>query len=219
MKRITTMKRMSWTVVVMVLAWLPLVARGAGPGLRGQARGAAPADPNEWTIDPKHSAANFAVRHMLISTVRGQLGKVTGKVWYDGKSVSSIRADVRIDVKGLSTGEAARDTHLRTPDFFDVDEFPEIKFVSKRVTPGAAGQFKLVGDLTIRSTTREVTLDVEGPAAVVTAQGAKHTAATATVTLNRFDYGLKWNNLIEAGGGAIVAAEVKVTVDLEVTKR
>jgi polyisoprenoid-binding protein YceI len=173
---------------------------------------------NTWTIDSAHSAANFAVKHMMVSTVRGVLGPVTGSIVWDGKHTASVTADVTIDVTKLSTGVAQRDTHLRTPDFFAVDQFPTMKFKSKKVIAGANGAFKLVGDLTIRDVTKEVTLDVEAPAAIVTSQGTERTATTATTTINRFDYNLKWNQLIEAGG-AIVSASVKVTIDLEVTKK
>jgi len=177
------------------------------------------ADPAEWTIDSLNSQAQFAVRHMLVSTVRGQLGPITGKVWYDGTNPSSIRAQATIDVKGLTTGNKERDTHLRSDDFFAADKYPAITFKSKRVEPGAAGHFKLIGDLTIRSTTKEVALDVAAPAPIVTAQGLRRTAATATLTLNRFDYGLKWNDLIELGGGAVVSSDVNVTIDLEITRK
>jgi polyisoprenoid-binding protein YceI len=183
-----------------------------------QAKPAAPVGSNVWTIDSAHSAANFAVKHMMVSTVRGVLGPVTGTIVWDGKNVSTVTADVTIDVKGLSTGVVDRDNHLRTPDFFAADQYPTMTFKSKRVIPGAAGAFKLVGDLTIREVTKEVMLDVEAPAAAITSQGMQRTATTATTTINRFDYNLKWNSLIETGG-AMVGAEVKVTLDLEVTKK
>jgi polyisoprenoid-binding protein YceI len=184
----------------------------------------APADPNAWTIDTSHSAANFAVRHLMVSTVRGTLGPVKGTIWYDGKSVSSVRADVTIDVAGINTANDGRDTHLRSADFFDVPNHPTITFKSKRAEPGAGGAFKLIGDLTMRGTTKEVTLDVEAPAAVITQAGRNggaptyRTGTSATTTVNRFDYGLKWNNLM-ADSNAVVSADVRVTIDLELTKR
>jgi polyisoprenoid-binding protein YceI len=174
-------------------------------------------DANTWKIDPAHSAANFAVRHLMISTVRGKLGPATGTVWYDGTNVSSIRAEATIDVTKVYTGEDARDKDLRGPDFFDVARFPVIKFRSRRAAAGADGHFSLVGDLTIRDVTKEVTLDVEGPSPILKRPKEQRTVATATVTINRFDYGLKWNNLIESGG-AIVGPDVKVTLDLEVIR-
>ena len=189
-----------------------------------QAAAQAPADPNAWTIDTSHSAANFAVRHLMVSTVRGTLGPIKGTVWYDGKNVSSVRADVTIDVAGIDTANDGRDTHLRSADFFDVPNHPTITFKSKRVTAGAGGAFKLIGDLTMRGTTKEVTLDVEAPAAVITQAGREgagptyRTGTTATTTVNRLEYGLKWNNLM-ADSNAVVSADVRVTLDLELTRR
>jgi polyisoprenoid-binding protein YceI len=174
-------------------------------------------DSTAWRVDSQNSAANFAVRHMLVSTVRGQLGPVSGTVWYDGKDVSSIRADITIDAKKLNTGNADRDTHLRTDDFFNVDKYPTITFKSKRVVPGDSGHFTMVGDLKIRDVTKEVTLDVEGPAAILKTSKEQRTAATATTTVNRFDYGLRWNALIETGG-AVVSSDVKITIDLQITR-
>jgi len=203
------MRIVTLTLAAVIAAAVSLTAQQPAP---------AAADPNAWTIDTGHSAANFGVRHMMVSTVRGVLGPVSGKVWYDGKNISSIKADVAIDVKGLSTGVAQRDAHLRTPDFFAADQFPTITFKSKRVVPGTAGAFKLIGDLTIRDITKEVTLDVEALPTTVTAQGTQRTATSATTTINRFDYNLKWNSLIEAGG-AVVGPDVKIQIDLEVVKK
>lgn len=185
----------------------------------------ASADPTVWTIDSSHSAANFAVKHLLVSTVRGTLGPIKGSIWYDGKNISTARAEVTIDVAGIDTGNEGRDNHLRSPDFFDVPNHPTITFRSRRSVAGAGGAFTLIGDLTIRGVTKEVSLDVEAPSPVVTRPGRDGsppsyvTGATATTTLNRFDFGLKWNSLIEAGGGAVVGADVKVTIDLELTRR
>jgi polyisoprenoid-binding protein YceI len=200
--------RRGFVLVLAVVALMPVHLAGA-----------AQSDPTEWTIDSLNSQAQFAVRHMLVSTVRGQLGPIAGKVWYDGTNPSSIRAQATIDVKGLTTGNKDRDTHLRSDDFFAADKYPTITFKSKRVETAPAGHFKLIGDLTIRNTTKEVALDVAGPAPVVTAQGLRRTAATATLTVNRFDYGLRWNDLIELGGGAVVSSDVNITIDLEVTKK
>ena len=189
-----------------------------------QAAAQAPADPNAWTIDTSHSAANFAVRHLMVSTVRGTLGPVKGTIWYDGKSVSSVRADVTIDVAGIDTANDGRDTHLRSADFFDVPNHPTITFKSKRVTAGSGGAFELISDLTMRGTTKEVTLNVEAPAAVITQPGRNggpttyRTGTTATTTVNRFDFGLKWNSLM-ADSNAVVSTDVRVTIDLELTRR
>ena len=172
--------------------------------------------PNQWTVDPSHSAANFSVRHMMVTTVRGQLGPIAGTVEYDGKDVRSVNADVRIDVNGMTTQNAKRDGHLRSDDFFDAANHPSITFKSKRVEPGSAGAFKLIGDLTIRGTTREVVLSVEGPTPPVKGMGGFRVGATATTKINRLEYGLKWNSMVEAG--PVVSDEVSITIDLELTR-
>ena len=172
--------------------------------------------PNQWTVDPSHSAANFSVRHMMVTTVRGQLGPISGTVEYDGKDVRSAKADVRIDVSGISTQNAKRDGHLRSDDFFDAANHPFITFKSKRLEPGSAGAFRLIGDLTIRGNTREVALNVEGPTPPVKGMGGLRVGATATTKINRLDYGLKWNSMVEAG--PVVSDEVSITIDLELTR-
>jgi polyisoprenoid-binding protein YceI len=194
-------------------AQTPAPAPPAAPQARPQP---APLGPNEWRIDSNHSAANFSVKHLMVSTVRGQLGAISGTLHYDGKDVRSIKADISVDIKGLSTQNGRRDEHLRTADFFDVATHPALTFKSKRVEPGADGRFKLIGDLTIRGTTREVALDVEGPAPVTKTQQGVATGATATTRINRLDYGLKWNNMVEAG--PVVSNEVTVTIDLEANR-
>lgn len=175
-----------------------------------------PLGPNEWRIDANHSAAAFSVRHNVVATVRGQLGRISGKIEYDGKDIKSVAADVSIDVKGISTQNERRDTHLRSADFFDAENHPTMTFKSKRVEPGAAGKFKLIGDLTIRGNTKEVALDVEGPSPVVKSQRGVLTGATATTKISRKEYGILWNNLIEAM--PVVGDEVTVTIDLELNR-
>jgi polyisoprenoid-binding protein YceI len=181
----------------------------------------APLGPNEWAIDGNHSAANFSVRHNVVSTVRGQLGRITGKVEYDGKDINSVKADVAVDMNGINTQNENRDKHLRSPDFFDVANHPTLTFKSKRVEPGGQGKFKLVGDLTIRGNTKEVVLDVEGPSPIVTSTGQRGTTvltgATATTKISRKEFGVLWNNLIESM--PVVGDEVTVTIDLELRRQ
>jgi polyisoprenoid-binding protein YceI len=199
------------------LSRLSLVVIGcallAGPALAQTPPGASEA----WTIDPNHSSANFAVKHMMVSTVRGKLGKVSGNVAWDGKSVASIEADVTIDVTGLDTGVEARDNDLRSENFFNAAAYPSVVFKSKKVIPGTGGEFRLVGDLTIHGTTKEVTLDVEGPSPPQKTGNRLRTGASATTTINRRDFGLLYNKLLETGG-AVVGDEVKITIDLEATR-
>jgi polyisoprenoid-binding protein YceI len=172
-----------------------------------------PAGDDVWNIDTNHTSAQFAVKHMMVSTVRGTLGPVKGTVRWDGKNPKSALVDVTVDVNGLSTANQKRDDHLRSPDFFDAANHPTITFKSKRVEPAGDGRFKLIGDLTIRGTTKEVTLDVEGPSPITKTQRGIATGATATTKINRLEYGLKWNRMIEAG--PVVSDEVSITIDLE----
>jgi polyisoprenoid-binding protein YceI len=189
---------------------------GGAPAGRPQRPQLPPLGPTEWRIDAGHSAASFSVRHNVVATVRGQLGRISGKVEYDGKDVKSVAADVAIDIKGISTQNERRDNHLRSADFFDAENHPTLTFKSKRVEPGAAGKFKLIGDLTIRGNTKEVALDVEGPSPVMKSQRGVLTGATATTKISRKEYGILWNNLIEAM--PVVGDEVTVTIDLELNR-
>jgi polyisoprenoid-binding protein YceI len=202
-----------------VLAAAAAVALVVAPVLAlAPAGGAQPASgPSTWTIDSNHSSAGFSVKHMMVSTVRGTLGKVSGTIDYDGQSAASIKADVTIDVTGINTGVTGRDNDLKSPNFFDVAKFPTATFKSKRVDAAAAGTFKLVGDLTMHGVTKEVTLDVEGPSPAVKQQGGLRVGATASANLNRRDFGLQYNNLIEAG--PVVADMIHVTIDLEANKK
>jgi polyisoprenoid-binding protein YceI len=175
-----------------------------------------PLGPMEWRIDAGHSAASFAVRHNVVSTVRGQLGRISGKIEWDGKDVKTINADVSIDAKAINTQHEGRDRDLRSPNFFDVENHPNITFKSKRVEPQGQGRFKLVGDLTIKSTTKEVVLDVEGPAPFMKSQRGILTGASATTKINRHEYGITYNRLIESL--PVVGDEVTITIDLELTR-
>lgn len=175
-----------------------------------------PLGPSQWRIDANHSAANFSVKHNVVSTVRGQLGRITGTIEFDGKDISTITADVAIDMQGLNTQNQSRDNHLRSADFFDVANHPQLTFKSRRVEPGAAGHFKLVGDLTIRGNTKEVVLDVEGPSPIVKSQRGVLTGASATTKISRKEFGVLWNNLIESL--PVVGDEVSITIDLELNR-
>jgi polyisoprenoid-binding protein YceI len=169
----------------------------------------------EWRIDSAHSGAHFSVRHMMVSYVRGQLGKINGAIKYDPADARTATVEARIDVAGIDTREPKRDAHLRSPDFFDVEKFPAITFRSKRVEPASAGGWRVIGDLTIRDVTREVTLQVDGPTPPIKdPRVGLRAGATATTSINRKDFGITWNRVIEAGGVS-VADTVNVTIDLE----
>jgi polyisoprenoid-binding protein YceI len=196
------------------IAAFALVLGAAGAG----AQTAAPAGDDVWMIDTSHSSAQFATKHMLVSTVRGNLGPVKGTVRWDGKNVRTAQVDATIDVGGLSTANQKRDDHLRSGDFFDAANHPTITFKSRRVEPGADGRFKLIGDLSIRGNTREVALDVEGPTPPVKVRNAYRSGASASGKISRKEFGLIWNNLMETGG-AVVGDDVQMTIDVELIKQ
>src|SRR3954469_15631523 len=178
----------------------------------------APAGPNTWTVDTAHSSAGFSVKHMMVSTVRGTLGPIKGTLDYDGTSLASLKADISIDVSQINTGNSNRDGDLKSANFFDVAKYPTATFKSKRAEAAGQGLFNLIGDLTMHGVTKEVTLNVEGPsAAIKTQQGGQKVGASATTTLNRRDFGLQYNSLIEAG--PVVGDEIQVTIDIEANKR
>jgi polyisoprenoid-binding protein YceI len=179
---------------------------------------ASAAQAQTWTIDAGHSGAHFAVRHMMVSTVRGDMGKVSGSITYDGKNLAAAAVDATIDVTAISTRDEKRDAHLKSPDFFDVATYPTMTFKSKKVVPGADGAFKLVGDLTMRGVTKEVTLDVEALRPPVKMGNSTRTGTTATTKVNRQDFGVKWSRALD-GGGVVVGDEVSVTIDLELIQQ
>jgi polyisoprenoid-binding protein YceI len=169
---------------------------------------------SKWNIDSAHSAAQFQVKHLMISTVRGEFGKMSGTVSYDGKSFSTIKAEAVIDVSSINTREKKRDEHLKSADFFDAAVHPTITFKSKRVEAISGNAFKLVGDLTMRGVAREVTLAVEATPAIRGMGGETRIGASATAKINRQDYGINWNRSLDAGG-VVVGNEVLITLDLE----
>jgi polyisoprenoid-binding protein YceI len=178
-----------------------------------------PAATTTWQIDPAHTAAGFSVKHMMISTVRGQFKGVTGTINWDDQDISKSTIDVTIDANTVDTSEPKRDADLKSPNFFDVAKYPTITFKSKKVEPISAGKLKVTGDLTIHGVTKEVVLDVEGPSAQVKDPwGNTRVAANATTKINRLDYGVKWNATLD-GGGVVVSDEVSITIDLEMIKK
>jgi polyisoprenoid-binding protein YceI len=173
--------------------------------------------PNEWNIDTAHSTAGFTVKHLMVSTVPGSFGKVSGKITYDPKNVASLAVDATIDAATINTNNERRDTHLKSADFFEVAKYPTITFKSKRVVPGAAGTAKVTGDLTMHGVTKEVTLDVTDLGQPVNAGRNFVVGASATTTIKRSEWGLTWNRALEAGG-VTVSDEVKITLGIEATR-
>jgi polyisoprenoid-binding protein YceI len=174
---------------------------------------------SNWQIDPAHSSAQFSVRHLTISTVRGAFSKVTGSVVFDDKEVSKSTVEVTIDANSVDTRAPDRDNDLRSEKFFDVAHYPSITFKSRKVEQLAPGKLKVTGDLTIRGTTKEVVLDVEGPTAPVKDPwGNTRNAATATTKINRQDFGVKWNATLD-NGGVVVGDDVSIIIDVELVKK
>ena len=178
---------------------------------------AAMAQTVQYEVDPVHSSAQFSVRHLMISNVRGEFAKVTGTVIYDPKDpkASSVRAT--IDATSITTHDAERDDHLKSPDFLDVAKFPTLTFKSRKVEPAGEGKLRVTGDLTLHGVTKEVVLEVEGPSAEVKMGPSIKAGASATTTINRRDFGLMWNRVLE-GGGVVVGDEVKITLEIEMKR-
>ena len=172
-----------------------------------------------WQIDPNHSAAQFAVKHLAISTVRGAFTKVNGTVQLDDKDISKSSVEVTIDAASVDTRVPNRDKDLRSDHFFDVTKYPTITFKSKKVEQVGTGKLKVTGDLTIHGTTKEVVLDVDGPsAAVKDPWGNQRAAALATTKINRQDFGVKWNATMD-NGGVVVGDDVNITIDVELVQK
>jgi polyisoprenoid-binding protein YceI len=172
-----------------------------------------------WTIDPGHSSAQFTVRHMVVANVRGEFDGPAGTVAFDPADLRTLKVDATFDTKSVNTRNADRDKDLRSDLFFDVAKFPKMTFKSRRAEPGAAGHLKLVGDLTIKGVTREVTLEVEGPTPEIKdIWGERRIGATATTTIDRRQFGLVYNRMLE-GGGAVVGDAITVTIDIEMTRK
>jgi len=168
----------------------------------------------KWQLDPAHSNVEFAVKHLMIATVRGRFAAVNGTLEVDDKNPKNAKVDVTIETGSIDTRQEQRDAHLRSSDFFDADRFPTMHFVSKRVDGDPRGEFKVVGDLTIRDVTRELTLNVTAEGLGKDPWGGYRAGFSATGKIDRREYGLTWNQTLETGG-IVVGDEIKLTVDAE----
>lgn len=172
-----------------------------------------------WDVDSAHTSAEFAVRHLMVSTVRGTLGKVTGTLNLDEQDVTKSSVEATVDATTIDTREPKRDGHLKSPDFFDVAKYPTITFKSKKVTVAADKKYQVTGDLTLHGVTKEVVLDVEGsPVGFKDPMGNMKLGGVAHTKLNRQDFGIKWNKALD-GGGVVVGDDVDVTIDVELIKK
>ncbi len=171
-----------------------------------------------WAIDASHAEVGFSVRHLMISTVRGRFGGIAGTVTLDEANPAASKVDVTIDVSTIDTRQEQRDAHLRSPDFFDVANHPTMHFVSKRIEGDVTNEFTIVGDLTIRGATHEVALSVKAEGRGMDPWGNERAGFSATGKIKRSEFGLTWNQVLEAGGVA-VGDEIKLSIDAEVVKQ
>jgi polyisoprenoid-binding protein YceI len=174
---------------------------------------AASQDRNTWQMDPPHSSAQFSVRHLGVSTVRGACTKVSGTVQYDANDPSKDSLQATIDATSVDTRVEMRDNDLRSSNYLDVQKYPTITFVSKKVEAAGSGKLKITGDLTIHGVTKEVVLDVDGPSAPIKDPwGNQRMGVSATTTINRMDFGV-------AGGKGMIGDDISITLDIEMTRK
>jgi polyisoprenoid-binding protein YceI len=169
-----------------------------------------------WTIDPAHSLVELAVKHMMFSTVKGRFASVAGTIVLNEQNLAGSSVIAEIDAGSIDTGEAQRDGHLRSADFLDVESFPTIAFRSTEIVPRGRDGFVLVGDLTIHGVTREVSLEAELTGQGSDPWGGKRAGFAASTTINRKDFGLTWNQALEAGG-VLVSDQVKISLEIQAT--
>jgi polyisoprenoid-binding protein YceI len=169
----------------------------------------------QWIVDPDHSVAAFSIRHMMIAHVRGQFNRIAGSIYFDPTNIDNSSVELTIDVSSIFTGVPKRDDHLRSPDFFDMQQYPTISFKSIRITSVNGTQVKVTGDLTIHGITRQITVPVEisGPVKDPFGDGLSLGFAASAI-INREDYGIKWNQPM-ADNGIMVGREVSLFIDVE----
>jgi len=171
-----------------------------------------------WNLDPAHSVAEFKVKHMMISNVKGQFAKVTGALTLDESDLTNSRIEALIEADSITTRDNQRDTHVKRADFFHVEKIPTLSFKSTRVRVVGDGELAVEGELTIRDVTRKVLFSVEGPTAPARDPwGNTRVAVSATTKINRKDFGLTWNAALETGG-ILVGDEVTITLDVQFVK-
>ena len=166
-----------------------------------------------WNIDATHSHATFAVRHMVVSTVKGKFNVLRGTLNLDETNPANSWIEAEVDAASIDTNEPNRDKHLRSPDFFDVEKYPKITFKSTKVEPVGDNEYKVTGDLTMHGVTKPVVFSVERSGEVKDPYGFRRAGFSAKTKISRKEWGLTWNNLLETGG-AVVSDEVKLEIDV-----
>lgn len=177
----------------------------------------APETRTAWKLDPAHTSVEFSAKHMMITTVRGRIADVEGTIYTDEKNPSKSSVEAVLKAASLDTRSEQRDQHLRSADFLDVENYPDITFRSKRIE-GSKERFKLTGDLTIRGVTKEITLDVTFEGEGKDPWGGERAGFTANGKIDRRDFGLTWNQALETGG-VLVANEIKISIEAQATKQ
>jgi polyisoprenoid-binding protein YceI len=196
------MKRIITTAAVFSIMLLPAVSRA-----------------ETWTIDPDHSSIGFKVRHMMVSNVKGNFGAFSGVAEINDKDINTSTVNVTIDTSSINTGVVKRDNHLRSPEFLDTARYPNMTFKSRKIEKAGPDRLKVYGDLSIHGVTKLVVLDVEGPSkAYKDPWGKFRRGAGATVTINRKDFGLVWNKVLETGG-VLVGDEVNISLEVEMIRK
>jgi polyisoprenoid-binding protein YceI len=173
-----------------------------------------------WMIDANHSFAYFSIRHLMISTVRGTFSGINGAAVFDATRPEAASVEATIPSGTVNTGVAKRDEQMRGPDFFEIAKYPVMKFASRRVEQAGQGKLRITGDLTIRTVSKSVVLDIDGPPSPVVrdAQGRDKIGLSATTKISRKDFGIIWNEVLETGGLAL-ADEVSITLDIELIRK
>lgn len=172
---------------------------------------------NNWNIDSTHSSIGFTVRHMVFSKVRGRFGAYTATLALDEADLTRSKIEVQIEAASIDTGTEQRDGHLRSADFFDVEKYPQLRFRSTRIEKVDDASYRMIGELTIRDVTREVALDVEATGKGKDPWGNERLGFVAKTSFNRKDYGLNWNQLLEAGG-VLVGEKVEIELEIQAVK-
>lgn len=169
---------------------------------------------NEWKLDVSHSNIGFEVKHLVIAKVKGNFKEFEGSLTFDQSALEKGQVSVNVNTASIDTDDADRDNHLRAPDFFDAEKFPKMTFTSKKIVKKDENNFTLVGDLTIRDQTKEVSFDCVLNGVITDPWGNTKSGFSASTTINRQDFGVKWSKNLDSGG-LVVGDDVKIVLELE----
>lgn len=173
---------------------------------------------SKWVLDPAHSLIEFSVKHMMIANVKGRFSGVEGVIYADLPDLTTAEIEVTVDAASINTAEPQRDQHLRSADFFDVEQYPRLTFKSKKIERAGGGEYKLTGDLTIHGVTKEVVFDATFEGQGKDPWGNERAGFSAETKIDRKDFGLQWNAVLETGG-ILVGDQVKISVQIEAIKQ